>query len=193
MARAVVSPPRRHFLELGLGLGGEAPRASPAIGGDGSTRQNFGDVALSFAIGNEIAPYASVLACADLGMGGARYTGGGSSWSTGLVDLAVAPGIRLHTRGARVRFYGGVAAGLDVRWVGATATGAQVHVSGSGVGLAVMTDAGLEWRLSTLYMNAGVALLLHDIGSVRDAAGEALFADGGVGRLGVRVALGYPF
>jgi hypothetical protein len=48
-------------VEAGLGVGGEALRPSPAIGGDGSARQSFADLALSLAIGKEFGPYASVL------------------------------------------------------------------------------------------------------------------------------------
>jgi hypothetical protein len=85
-----------------------------------------------------------------------------------------------------------VAAGLDVRW--AYATGAQTQrVSGSGAGFAFLADTGVEMHLAPLYVNAGLVLLLHDIRSVRDGQGHALFVDGVAGRLGLRVAVGYPF
>jgi hypothetical protein len=185
--------PKPSFVEVGLSLGGESPRPAPALGGDGSMRESFGGVALSIAGGKEFAPYASVFGYAEIGGESApRYTSGATSWSVGLADLTVAPGIRLHTRSSRVRFFAGLAAGLDVRWVGASANG-STHVSGSGTGFAIVTDGGLEVRMPSLYVSAAMVLLLHDVGSVRDASGAALFADSGAARLGLRVMLGYPF
>jgi hypothetical protein len=193
VATPVAVRPKQSFVEFGLLLGGESPRLSNALSGNGSTRQSFGDLALSLLVGKDIAPYAKLFGYADLGLASSRYATMSGSWSVGLSDLTLAPGIRLHTRGKRLRLFGDIAAGLGVRWVGATSTGTPSHVSGSGAGLAFVADAGLEMQLRAVYLSAAMVLLVHDVGAVRDSSGEALFADSGATRLGVRLMAGFPF
>jgi hypothetical protein len=65
-------------------------------------------------------------------------------------------------------------------------------VSGGGVGPALLVGGGLELRLPSVYLSAGVDLLFHDVGSVRDGS-DALFADSGATRVAARVGVGYPF
>jgi hypothetical protein len=202
---AVPPQPRskRAFLELGMTFGGESARLAPSLGGDGTTRQGFGDFALSLGGGKELAPFASLVGYAEVNLANARYTTASTSatpstpWSVGVADLTLAPGIRLHTLGSRVRFFGDVAAGVDVRWVSATASASPtepspLHLSGAGAGLALLADLGLDVRLGDLYLGGALALLTHDVSAVR-SAGDALYGDNGATRLGLRLFLGYPF
>jgi hypothetical protein len=200
-ATPVAARPRQLFLELGVGLGVEQLRLSskPFTGTQStdSPRESWAGVGVSFVAGKELSPLVSVLAFGEIA--GATMTsssavpGSPVRWTVGVGDLLLAPGVRFHSRGTRLRLYGDVAGGLDVRWVNARPQDSGVAtVSGGGVGPALLLGGGLELRLPSVYLSAGVDLLFHDVGSVRDGS-DALFADSGATRVAARVGVGYPF
>jgi hypothetical protein len=196
-ARAPAERARRSFVELSLGLGAEALRLSPQpfVGDPNAAagRETWGTLGLSIAGGKDLSPTVSMLGYGEIAGGGSPYSIGGSTWTVGITDLVLAPGVRLHTRGSRIRFYGDIAGGLDVRWVDAhEQDGGVRHVTGSGTGLAMLAGVGLEVHLPAVYLSGGLGMMLHGIGSVRSNDGP-LFADGSAGRVSARVAVGYPF
>jgi hypothetical protein len=168
----------------------------PLGGGTNGTSQTgtWGSAGLSVAMGKELTSVVTVFGYGEIdgASNQSAYYVGARSWSVGMADLLLAPGIRLHTTGKRVRLFGDVAGGLDVRWVNAKDQGTGDHVAGSGAGLALLGAAGLEVRLPSVYVAGQVGMLLHDVRGVRSGS-DSLFADGGTARADLRFTLGFPF
>jgi hypothetical protein len=203
-ASPAAARPRRFFLELGAGVGAEQLRLVPtSFGGSGpatdAPRETWGGVDVSFVGGKELSPLVTLIGYAELAgssMSSSAAVFGSSTptrWTVGVGDLLLAPGVRLHSRGTRLRLYGDIAGGLDVCWVNANPHDVTVSsVSGGGVGPALLAGAGLELRLPTFYLSAGGALLFHDVSAVKNGS-DSLFADSGATRVSLRIAAGLPF
>jgi hypothetical protein len=201
--------PRSAFVEVGLTLGGESSHLSPALGGGAVERQSFGDVAVAVGGGKEVAPFASLVALGEISFANSKYTGGadslsaGASWSAGAADLLVVTGVRLHTTGPRLRFFGDLAPGFDVRWISASTSGVpgaaagggtgSQHFAGSGAGIALLADVGLDLRLRDFDFGGAVSVVGHDVSNVHTPGGLAPYSDDGAARLGLRLFVAYPF
>jgi hypothetical protein len=193
--------PRHLFLELGAGMGveqlrlstGSFPTSTPNAP---SPREAWGGVGLSLTGGKELSPLVSLIAYGELAgstmTSSSALAGSATQWTVGIGDLLLAPGVRLHSRGTRLRLYGDIGGGLDVRWVNARQKESAEGVSGGGVGPALLVGGGLELRLPAVYLSAGVGLLFHDVSAVRNGS-DPLFADSGATRIAARVGVGYPF
>jgi hypothetical protein len=203
-AAPAAAPPRRLFLELGAGVGAEQLRLVPtSFHGSGSyteaPRETWGGVDVSLVGGKELSPLVTLIGYAELAgstMSSSAAVVGSPTptrWTVGVGDLLLAPGVRLHSRGTRLRLYGDIAGGLDVCWVNANPHDVTVtSVSGGGVGPALLAGAGLELRLPRFYLNVGGNLLLHDVSAVKNGS-DSLFADSGATRVSLRVGVGLPF
>jgi hypothetical protein len=162
-------------------------------------------------VGKEVTPFAALLGHVEVAAGNIQgIPGGATSWNFTTTDLTLGPGLRLHTRGERIRFVSDVAGGLALTWAhaeptalasmtgqasgGGAAGGKPSPISGMGLGPALDLTVGLEVRWGVLYASGGLEMMIRGVGSVRTASvGKPFFEDSATARLGPRLALGYTF
>jgi hypothetical protein len=113
-----------------------------------------------------------------------------------VTNWVLAPELAFHTRGP-VRFLAGGAVGIEGQLTDASVLtpgggGATVEVSGRGVGLMGLVEAGVEGGPWPLFFQGTAFGELHGIDAT-DGGGNPLYVGSSSIRGGLRIILGYEF
>jgi PEGA domain len=189
---------RRLYLLGGVAIQGEALTLSPVLDeGAGGGRRQFAGAGAIFEIGRT-SKYIDIGALVEVGVLTVHaYQSPNDTIQAARVnvlDWVLAPELRLHSAG-RFHVLGGAALGIEGSSLGATlgeSDGSQKQVSGSGIGLMGLIEAGVGYDFVRTTLEATAFTDVHDVRGVKEE-GQRLLFDSPAVRGGVRLAVGYRF
>ncbi len=176
---------------LGVPLGEPTPY--------GTRRSDFVGASLGGRIGYMIAKPFSLELLGEFGGMTARYTrvpGDAVESTTNVAHWQLTPMARFVTPG-KVRFTAGAGFGLHGLVVSSRLAqqASTLTKEGSGVGFSMLVDAGMQFDLGPVFLEAAAFLNVHGVGPVRDKQlpGDRFFYASPATRGGLRLGLGIPF
>ena len=176
---------------LGVPLGEPVPY--------GTRRSGFVGATLGGRMGYMIAKAFSLELLGEFGGMTARYTrvpGDAVESSTNVAHWQLTPMARFVTPG-KVRFTAGAGFGLHGLAVHSRLAQQATTLTkeGNGVGFSMLVDAGMQFDLGPVFLEAATFLNVHGVGPVRDKQlpGDRFFYASPATRGGLRLGLGIPF
>lgn len=194
-------PMKTRYIVPMLAYEGQSFRLAPALGERvGGSKRNFTGASVGVRGGYRFSRYFALEALGDVGQVSTDYTIGNAAESnTKVLEWQLMPVARLTTGGA-IRFVAGMGLGIQgLRVTADIATGEgtsakQTSVKGSGVSAAWLADMGIQFDVSSVFLEAVGFLDVHGVGTTRDdSTNQRLFLSSPSTRAGVRIGLGIPF
>lgn len=200
-------PRGRVYLAMSASLEAASYRLSQFAGAPTAAglRKTYGGVSLGGRFGFLASRFLALEGIVEAGIAGTTLepvNGVGAEVQSTITHWMLMPGLRFQTPG-KARFTAGTGIGVQGLSLknetksGTTVagiSGTTAKIEGSGIAFAWLVDAGAQFDLGPLFMEAAAFFNLHGVGGVEeDVSGRrALLASPAV-RAGLRVGLGIPF
>jgi hypothetical protein len=203
-------PRGRVYIALTGSLEGSSYRLSDKVGAPTASglRKAYGGGSLGGRVGFLLSKLFAIEGFVEVGVAGTTLdptVTGGNKWKSTIAHWMVMPMLRFQTPG-KVRFVAGTGVGVHgismkqeeqlttSNALGGTNSSTGKTTDAAGIAFAWLVDAGAQFDLGPLFLEAALFLNLHGVGPVEEDASNrrALLASPAV-RSGLRVGLGIPF
>jgi hypothetical protein len=203
-------PRGRVYIALTGSLEASSYRLSEKVGAPTASglRKTYGGGSLGGRVGFLLSKLFAIEGFVEVGVAGTTLdpaVSGGNKVKSTIAHWMVMPMLRFQTPG-KVRFAAGTGVGVhgismkqaeqltSANALGGTNTSTGKTTDAAGIAFAWLVDAGVQFDLGPLFLEAALFLNLHGVGPVEEDASNrrALLASPAV-RSGLRVGLGIPF
>jgi hypothetical protein len=193
--------PRKHNdLWVGLSVQTETLNQNSVIFGDVvNTKRSFGGLSFMARYGRRLARGFGLDLLGEIGGMTTKYGTSDLNRVT-VTNWVLAPEVTFRTPGT-VRFFGGIALGVEGQLTDAAVlmpnlqpgSIATQEISGAGVGLMGMFEAGIETGPWPLFLRGVGFVDVHGIDGSGNSKGDPLYVGSSTVRAGLRVGVGYEF